>query len=161
VIQFNTKFYSIPLETISPEEQAIIDGALEKAKEFLDSKGIDSSHLFYFVTVYNADTGQDIAMAFTSGIYNNNNVKVSLLTNSVTEWYEVGSFTIDGVEYNAGVSKDLVTGQVIDKYTMTSEGQKKITPDGKVVMTYPYNKIPTNPEHAALQIGRASCRERV
>lgn len=137
------------LETPTPEEQASIDSSLEKAKEFLDSKGIDSSHLFYFVTVYNADLDQDIAMAFTSGKYNKYNVKVSLLTNSVSEWYEVDNMVIDGQNY-IGVSKDLETGAVIDKYRIANNVQEKITPDGKVVVTYPYFVIPENPIFAKM-----------
>lgn len=143
------KFKDNPKEVLSPEEKKIMDTALQKAKEFLDSKSIDSSHVFYFVTVYNASIQQDIAMAFSSGV-DVNNVKVSLLTNSVTEWYQVGSFIVDGVEYSAGVSKDLVTGDIIDKYTVTPEGQAKYTPDGKIVMTYPYELKPKDPEHAKL-----------
>lgn len=137
------------LEIISPEEQEIIDNCLEKAKEFLDSKGIDSSNLYYFVTIHNAAIGQDIAMAFTSGNKGVDNVKVSLLTNSVSEWYKLGNFEIDGKFY-FGVSKDLVTGDIIDKYRITNSGQEKTTPDGKIVMTYPYEIAPEDPAKTKL-----------
>ena len=146
------KFEDRPMAPLSPEEQEVMNSSLQKAKEFLESKGIDSSQLYYFVTIYDASKQQDVAMAFTSGMYgSNDNVKVSLLTNSVTEWYQVGSFTIDGVEYNGGVSKDLVTGEIIDKYRITGNNiQEKVTPDGKIVMTYPYEVKPTDPIQAKI-----------
>lgn len=137
------------LEIPPPEEQAVIDSSLQIAKDFLESKGIDASHLFYFVTVYNADMRRDIAMAFSSGIYNKYNVKVSLLTNSVSEWYEVGDIVIDNEHY-IGVSKDLETGEVIDKYKLIDSGQAKYTPDGKIVMTYPFEIKPTDPIQAKI-----------
>lgn len=133
------------LEILSPEEQAIMNNCLQKAKEFLDSKGIDSSNLYYFVTVHDATVGEDIAMVFTSGKKGKDNVKVSLLTNSVSEWYELGNFEIDG-DYYFGVSKDLVTGDIIDKYKITGKGQEKITPEGKVVITHSYNDLPSDEE---------------
>jgi hypothetical protein len=133
------------LETPLPEEQAAIESSLEIAKDFLNSKGIDSSHLYYFVTIYDANMQQDIALAFTSGRYNKYNVKVSLLTNSVSEWYELENFTLNGVDY-LGVSKDLETGEAIDKYRVTNDHQEKNTSDGKVLMTYPYFAVPENPE---------------
>lgn len=143
------KFEDKPMELLPPDEQEVMDNCLEKAKEFLDSKGIESSNLYYFVTVHNATIGQDIAMAFTSGNKGVDNVKVSLLTNSVSEWYQVGNFEIDG-EFYGGVSKDLVTGDIIDKYRMVNIAQEKITPSGNVVTTFSYDTKPTDPEQARL-----------
>jgi hypothetical protein len=136
------------LEIVSPEEQEIMDNCLEKAKEFFDSKGIDSANLYYFVTTHNATLCQDIAMTFRS-VDNVNNVKVSLLTNSVSEWYQVGNFEIDG-QFYFGVSKDLNTSDIIDKYRMVNAGQEKLTPDNSPVMTFSYETNPTDPEQARL-----------
>ena len=139
-------FQENQLEILSSEEQEIMNNCLEKAKEFFDSKGIESASLYYFVTTHNATIGQDIAMTF-KGLHDN--VKISLLTNSVSEWYQVGNFEIDGGFY-FGISKDLVTGDIIDKYRMVNVGQEKITPDNTAVMTFSYETKPTDPEQARL-----------
>jgi hypothetical protein len=113
--------------------------AYSKAREFFKEKKIEgttNSNL----TVYNATTKSVLSYLFTNGQFI---VKVSVNA-EVLEWYE-SDVVVNGTNY-AYVSRDTVTGEVIDKYVNTGTELYKTTQAGEVVVTSftGYSGIPDN-----------------
>lgn len=121
-------------DTLPQEWSAVVD--------FCTEKHIDMAFLGYKYTVYNASTKQEISHVFSAGDF-----FIKAFGNAVLEYYEAG-VAVDG-EKVFGVSRDLVTGEVIDVYRYMDgltpfAGITKTDPEGITTDTFffGYEQIP-------------------
>lgn len=91
------------------------------AAAFLASKGMPDD-VSYILSMYNITTRALLANLFRCG-----NQLVKVLNGTPIEWYQAG--VVLGEEPYAYVSKDLQTGEVIDKYIIDQRGLVKVTQD--------------------------------
>lgn len=94
---------------------------------FLASKGI-SENTKYAYSVYDATGKADIATVFSAGKYL---IKTDVAETTVLEWYE------HNVGGNAWVSRDVASGDIVDRYVMVQNGVKKLpSQNSPAVTTY-------------------------
>jgi len=120
-----------------PDPQIAAD--LEIANQYIRDFKISSQPVLYILTNFNVTTNQDIANVFSVGKYL---IKVS--NNQVSEFYD-SNVTIDGETF-PWVSRDPLTGKIVDKYRAFANGLEKYTqdPTADPVRTYVggYDTIP-------------------
>lgn len=113
--------------------------------DFLLSKGLkdDTGIPVYLYSVFNVTTNQIMSHVFdkSSGPYT-----VKVKNGEILEWYEIfRDYNPSQRSYNS-VSRDLITGDIIDKYVFDETGLKKLpTKEGeKATMTYScsYRSLP-------------------
>lgn len=93
----------------------------EAAKNFFNSKNINTNP-FYVCTMFNITTNEILTHLFSDESRSN---FVKIKNGLPTEWYEM-PFVLENKIY-ADVSKDLLTGEVIDKYVFDHRGLVKIS----------------------------------
>lgn len=114
----------------------------EAAKNFFINKNINTNP-FYVCTMFNITTNEILTHVFRDDVKNN---FVKIKNGLPTEWYEMSNFVIEDKQYSF-ISKDLSTGEIIDKYFYTEDGSALVkfsekSPKDRVITRFqPFEKI--------------------